>query len=68
MGGRRPVADALVDQVERWRWLKRCYPEAAYTADFGGNSYKGRLRESDDWIPARSLEELIDRLLVRAVS
>jgi hypothetical protein len=64
----RPVADAWVDQVERWRGLKQCYPEATYTADFGGNSYAGRLRESDDWIPARNLERLIDRLLARAGS
>jgi len=64
----RPVADVWVDQVERWRGLKRCYPEATYTADFGGNSYEGRLRRSDVWIPARSLEQLIDRLLARAVS
>lgn len=65
MGGTGPVAGEWVDQVERWRGLKQRYPEAAYTADFGGNSYQGRLRQSDDWIPARSLEQLIDRLLTR---
>ncbi len=60
-----PVTDVWVDQVERWRGLKQCYPEATYTADFGGNNYEGRLRRSDNWIPARSLEQLIDRLLAR---
>jgi hypothetical protein len=68
MGGIRSVAGPWVDQVERWRGLKQCYPEATYTADFGGNSYEGRLRRSDDWLPARNLEQLIDRLLARAGS
>jgi hypothetical protein len=58
-----PVDTGWTDQVERWRSLKRAYPDARYTADFGGNKYEGRLRVSDKWTPGKSLQELIDRLL-----